>query len=57
MKYGKYRSDLYKKVSAVASVAIIPEIMAQSDLIEKILHTDYIDNTIRIRKVRINQAN
>ena len=43
-KYGKYRSDLYKKVSAVASVANIPEIMAQSDLIEKILHTDYIDN-------------
>ena len=43
-KYGRYRSDLYKKVSAVASVANIPEIMAQSDLIEKILHTDYIDN-------------
>ncbi len=43
-KYGKYRSDLYKKVSAVASVANIPEIMAQSDLIEKILHTDYLDN-------------
>ena len=43
-KYGKYRSDLYKKVSAVASVANIPEIMAQSDLIEKILHTDYIEN-------------
>ena len=43
-KFGKYRSDLYKKVSAVASVANIPEIMAQSDLIEKILHTDYIDN-------------
>ena len=43
-KFGRYRSDLYKKVSAVASVANIPEIMAQSDLIEKILHTDYIDN-------------
>ena len=43
-KYGRYRNDLYKKVSAVASVANIPEIMAQSDLIEKILHTDYIDN-------------
>ena len=43
-KYGKYRSDLYKKVSAVASVANIPEIMAQSDLIEKVLHTDYLDN-------------
>ena len=43
-KYGRYRSDLYKKVSAVASVANIPEIMAQSDLIEKILHTDYLEN-------------
>ncbi len=43
-KYGRYRSDLLKKVSAVASVANIPEIMAQSDLIEKILHTNYIDN-------------
>ncbi len=43
-KFGRYRSDLYKKVSAVASVANIPEIMAQSDLIEKILHTDYLDN-------------
>lgn len=43
-KYGKARSDLYKKVSAVASVANIPEIMAQSELIDKILHTDYVDN-------------
>ncbi|MBQ7669098.1 MAG: DEAD/DEAH box helicase family protein [Clostridia bacterium] len=43
-KYGRYRSDLLKKVSAVAGVANIPEIMAQSDLIEKILHTNYIDN-------------
>jgi len=43
-KYGRYRSDLYKKVSAIAGVANIPEIMAQSELIDKILHTDYIDN-------------
>lgn len=43
-KYGKARSDLYKKVSAVASVANIPEIMAQSELIDKILHTDYVNN-------------
>lgn len=42
-KYGKRRSDLLNKVSAVASVANIPEIMAQSELIDKILHTDYID--------------
>ena len=43
-KYGRYRSDLYKKVSAVADVANIPEIMAQAELIDKILHTDYLDN-------------
>ena len=42
-KYGKARSDLMKKVSAVASVANIPEIMAQSELIDKILHTDYVE--------------
>ncbi len=43
-KYGKARSDLFKKVSAVASVANIPEIMVQSELINKILQTDYVDN-------------
>lgn len=43
-KYGKARSDLYKKVSAIANVANIPEIMAQSELINKILHTDYVEN-------------
>ena len=43
-KYGKARSDLFKKVSAVASVANIPEIMAQAELIDKILHTDYVEN-------------
>ena len=43
-KYGRYRSDLFKKVSAVAGVANVPEIMAQAELINKILHTDYFDN-------------
>lgn len=43
-KYGKARADLIKRVSGIASVANIPEIKAQSDLIDKILHTDYIDN-------------
>ncbi len=43
-KYSRARSDLYKKVSGIASVANIPEIMAQADLINKILHTDYVDN-------------
>ena len=42
-KYGKARSDLFKKVSAIASVANIPEIMVQAELIDKILHTDYVE--------------
>ena len=43
-KYGRLRSDLYKKVTGIAGVANIPEIMAQSELINKILHTSYFDN-------------
>lgn len=43
-KYSRGKHDLLKKVSAVASVANIPEIMMQADLIDKILHTDYLDN-------------
>ena len=43
-KYTKARSDLFKKVSGIASVANIPEIKAQSELIQKILQTDYLDN-------------
>ncbi len=42
--YGRYRSDLFKKVSGIASVANIPEISAKSELINKILHTDYLNN-------------
>ena len=43
-KYSRARSDLHKKVAGIASVANIPEIQAQSDLINKILNTDYVDN-------------
>lgn len=43
-KYTRARSDLFGRVSGVAGVANIPEIMAQSELINKILHTDYLDN-------------
>ena len=43
-KYSRARTDLYKKVSGIASVANIPEIMVQSELINKILHTDYLEN-------------
>ena len=42
-KYSRARTDLLKKVSGIASVANIPEIMVQSELINKILHTDYLD--------------
>ena len=42
-KYGRLRSDLIKKVSGIASVANIPEIQVQKELITKILNTDYID--------------
>lgn len=43
-KHGKARSDLLKKVAAISNVANIPEIMVQAELINKILHTDYLDN-------------
>ncbi len=42
-KHTKAIKDLKNKVSGIASVANIPEIMMQADLIEKILHTDYLD--------------
>jgi type I restriction enzyme R subunit len=42
--YGRHRSDLFKKVEGIASVANIPEIQMQSELINKILHTDYVDH-------------
>ena len=42
--YGRHKSDLFKKVSGIASVANIPEISAKSELINKILHTDYLEN-------------
>ena len=42
--YKKARKDLMKKVTGVASVANIPEIQVQSELIEKILHTDYLEH-------------
>jgi len=42
-KYGKLKADLIKKVKGIASVANIPEIVAQKDLINEILHTDYVE--------------
>ncbi|MDM8249848.1 DEAD/DEAH box helicase family protein [Lacrimispora saccharolytica] len=42
-KYGKARGDLLKKVGAISTVANIPEIMVQAELINQIPHTDYLD--------------
>lgn len=42
-KYGRLKSDLFKRVKGVASVANIPQILAQKELIDKILNTDYVD--------------
>lgn len=42
--YGRYKSDLLKKVNGIASVSNIPEIQGQTELINKILHTDYVEN-------------
>jgi len=43
-KYTRARSELYKKVTSIAGVANVPEIRAESELINMILHTDYLDN-------------
>lgn len=43
-KYTRARSDLMKRVSAIASVANIPEIQMKSELIQQILHTRYVED-------------
>ena len=42
--YTRARTDLFKRVSFIASVGNIPEITAQSELINQILHTSYVDD-------------
>ena len=42
--YMRGKKDLLKKVTALSDIANIPEIMAQAELIEKILHSDYLEN-------------
>ena len=42
-KYTRARKDLHKKVVGIAGVANIPEIQAQSEFIDKVLHTDYVE--------------
>ena len=55
-KYGRARTDLLHKVQDIADVSNIPEIMVQSDLIHKILHTDYLDNAGIQKFEEIRQA-
>ena len=43
-QYSRARKDLIKKARAIAGVPNIPEIMAQSELLQKIIHTGYVDN-------------
>ena len=43
-KYARARTDLLKRVNGIANVANIPEIMVQAELINTILHTDYLEN-------------
>lgn len=43
-KNGRAISDLLKKVHAVSRIPNIPEIQAKSELIQKVLKTDYIEN-------------
>ena len=42
--YSKAKNDLVKMVYAVSKVATIPAVSAKSELISKILNTDYVDN-------------
>lgn len=43
-KYVRARGDLMKRVSAIAGIANIPEIQMKSELIQKILHTRYVED-------------
>ncbi|MBR3887757.1 MAG: DEAD/DEAH box helicase family protein [Clostridia bacterium] len=42
--YTRHKSDLLKRVKAISTVANIPEITAKTELINKILNTDYIED-------------
>ena len=42
-KYSKARTDLNRKVAGIAGMSNIPEIQAQSDVINMILHTDEVE--------------
>ena len=43
-KYSRARTDLVKKVRSLAEIANVPAINEQQDLIDKILHTGYLED-------------
>ncbi len=43
-KYSRARSDLHKKIEGIAGVANIPEIQMQTEFINILQNTEYIDN-------------
>lgn len=45
LPYNRAHHDLLKKAEALSKIANVPEIAAQSALLEKILRTDYVENT------------
>lgn len=45
LPYNRAHHDLLKKAEALSKIANVPEIAAQLALLEKILHTDYVENT------------
>jgi len=57
--HGRAKNDLIKRAKALASIANVPEIMSQSDLINKIIHTDYVEtaNVNRLEHIRQNLRN
>lgn len=44
-RHARAQKDLLKRVEKIASISNIPEILAQTDLIHKILNTDHLDQT------------
>ena len=57
--YGRHKSDLLKRVEGMAGIANVPEIKEQSELINKILHTDYVDTAgiDELEHIRISLRN
>lgn len=43
LSYNRMQRDLLKKAEALSKIANVPEIAAQSALLDKILHTDYVE--------------